>query len=122
MYMMMNAEELADYIFDLHLIGITTVNFTFDVMDSQGNFCTSSGKPEGWHGVKLINPFESETYTMAIGYYGGFTTDYYECPYLRSRDSEVHWIAKMLHKYFKDVDEFDSYGQKVCVEVEECKP
>ena len=114
MYKMMSALEIARRII---FNRVNSVDFTFDVMDDNGKICTGSGKPEGWHGIKIVNLFDCQTYTVAIGYYGGYTVKYYECPYFTDMEVEQNWLAKMIYSYFKDKDEFDSQNKKVCVEV-----
>lgn len=114
MYKMMSALEIAQHMLKNK---IKLVEFTFDVMDANGRICTTSGQPEGWHGITILNLFNCQTYTVAIGYYGGYTVKYHECPYFKDIEAEQHWLAKMIYSYFKDEDEFDSQNKKVCVEV-----
>ena len=115
MYKMMSALEIAKHIIDNNL---HCVNFTFDVIDEKLGFAyTLSGEPERWHGIKIIKLFDCQTYTIAIGSYGGYTVKYYESPYFREMIAEQNWLAKMIYSYFKDEDEFDSQNKKVCVEV-----
>ena len=114
MFKMMDAQEIAKRIVYNR---VNSVDFTFDVMDDDGNILTSSGKPEGWHGIKIINLFDCQTYTVAIGYYGGYTVKHHECPYFTDIEAEHRWLTKVIYSYFKDEDEFDSQNKKVCVEV-----
>lgn len=114
MYKMMGAQEIAKHMINNR---VKYVDFTFDVMDGYRHVYTASGSPEGWHGIKVLNLFNCQTYTIAIGYYGGCTVKYHECPYFKDKDAEVRWLTKVIYSYFKDEDEFDSKGKKVCVEV-----
>lgn len=114
MYKMMSAQEIAEYIVDHNSM---RVDFTFDIMNDDGTCCTASGKPEGWHGIHKLNPFDTGTYTLAIGYYGGYTTQYYEKPYFNNKDAEARWIKKNISRYFHNSDEYDRENEKVCVEI-----
>ena len=112
-YKMMTAKQTIDKLFSLES---KQLDFTFDNIDKDPD-CD----PSGWYGLRLTKVFDEDDGVLAIGYYGGGSTEVYDIYGLvDNSEDEVYvkkFCAEKLQNYINTWSETNSGCNKICVEI-----
>lgn len=121
MYKMMTAKEVIDKLWEMPECN-RKLDFTFDDLELEPD-----STPEGWYGVKITQIFDEYYDVLALGYYGGGSTEVYDL------DREIYNSDKWLYQgedaikqiCIEKLQNFMNFwcdGDsciKICVEIEE---
>ena len=112
-YKMMTANQAVNKLFSLES---KQLDFTFDDIDKDPD-CD----PSGWYGLRLTKIFDEDDYVLAIGYYGGGSTEVYDIYGLvdNSDDEECvkKFCTKKLQDYMNTWSGSNDNCKKICVEI-----
>lgn len=112
-YKMMTAKQTIDELFNLES---KQIDFTFDDIDKDPE-CD----PSGWYGLRLTKIFDEDNYVLAIGYYGGGSTEVYDIYGLvDNSDNEEcvkEFCAEKLQDYINIWSGLNDDCKKICVEI-----
>lgn len=113
---MMTASETIDFLFKLPKYQ-GELDFTFDNIDEDPN-CD----PSDWFGVKLTQIFDEEDFILAMGYYGGGSTEAYDIYGLVDNSDNIEYVKEYctnkLQNFMNTWNELGGYCEKICVEIE----
>ena len=113
-YKMMTAKQTINELFESEQ---KQLDFTFDDIDKDPD-C----EPSGWYGLRLTKIFDENDYVLAIGYYGGGSTEVYDIYGLldNSDDEEcvIEFCTQKLQDYMNIWNTVNDYCEKICVEIQ----
>lgn len=112
-FKMMTAKQAIDELFNLES---KQLDFTFDDINKDPD-CD----PSGWYGLRLTKIFDEDDYVLAIGYYGGGSTEVYDIYGLvDNSDNEEcvkEFCAKKLQDYMNTWSGLNDNCNEICVEI-----
>ena len=112
-YKMMTAKQTIDELFNRES---RQLDFTFDDINQDPD-CD----PSGWYGLRLTKIFDEDDYVLAIGYYGGGSTEVYDIYGLVDNSDDEDYVkefcTKKLQDYMNTWSESNYDCKKICVEI-----
>lgn len=113
-YKMMTARQAIDELFNMES---KQLDFTFDDIDKDPD-CD----PSGWYGLRLTKIFDEDDYVLAIGYYGGGSTEVYDIYGLVDNSDNEEYVkefcAKKLQDYMNAWSGLNNDCKKICIEIQ----
>ena len=112
-YKMMTAKQTIDELFNMES---KQLDFTFDNIDED-----KECDPSGWYGLKLTKIFDEDDYVLAIGYYGGGSTEVYDIYGLVDNSDNEECVKEFctnrLQDYMNTWSGLNDNCKKICVEI-----